>query len=75
MTKAKISKERVERIAKAHACSHCQEYSYRKLTVKAASAAIREELGATWIATKTCGVCDYTGEIGVADDGDIVFES
>ncbi|HRN53387.1 MAG TPA: hypothetical protein PK788_07815 [Gemmatimonadaceae bacterium] len=72
---AKISRERAERIAKAHACSHCKEYSYRRLSVKPAAKAIKDELGAAWVATKTCGVCDHTEEIGIAADGDIVYAS
>lgn len=60
-------------IARAHACSSCQEYNYRRLTVKAATAAIVKELGAAWIATKTCGVCDYQEEIGISDDGEVVY--
>lgn len=70
---AKLSKERALRIARAHACSHCQEYTYRRLTVKAAPAAIRDELGAVWIATKSCGVCEHREEIGIAEDGDVVY--
>ena len=70
---AKLPKERAERIARSHACSHCQEYTYRRLTVKAATAGITKELGAVWIATKTCGVCEYKEEIGIADDGDVVY--
>lgn len=70
-----ISRERAERIAKGHACSRCNEYSYRKLTVKPAPDSIREELGAVWIATRICGVCGHQGEIGIEADGDIVFES
>jgi hypothetical protein len=69
----KLSKERALLIAKAHACSHCKEYTYRRLTVKVAPAAIAEELHVAWVATKTCGVCDYKEEIGIADDGDVVF--
>lgn len=72
---AKLSKEKAEKIAKAHACSHCKEYSYRRLTVKPAPKAITEELGAVWIAARTCGICDYKEEIGIADDGDIVYAS
>lgn len=72
---AKITRERAERIAKAHACSHCKEYSYRRLSVKPAAKAIKDELGAVWVATKTCGVCDYKEEIGIAEDGDIVYAS
>jgi hypothetical protein len=41
--------------------------------VKAATKAITEELGAVWIATRTCGVCERQEEIGIADDGDIVY--
>ena len=71
---AKITKDRALRIAKAHACSHCQEYTYRKLSVKVAPKAIQDELKAVWIATKTCGVCGTQSEIGIQDDGDIVYE-
>lgn len=71
----KLSRERAERIAKAHACPRCQEYSYRKLTVKPAPKAITEELGAVWVASRICGVCDHREEIGIADDGDIVYSS
>lgn len=70
---AKMTQERAERIAKAHACSSCKEYTYRRLTVKPATKAITEELGAVWIATKTCGVCKYQEEIGIAEDGDVVY--
>lgn len=69
----KLSRERAERIAKSHACPRCKEYSYRKLTVKPAPKAIREELGAVWTASRICGVCDHREELGIADDGDIVY--
>jgi hypothetical protein len=68
-----MPKERAERIAKSHACSHCKEYTYRRITVKAATKAVSEELGVVWIATKTCGVCAYQEEIGIAEDGDVVY--
>jgi hypothetical protein len=71
---ADIDKARAERIAKGHACSSCKEYSYRKLSVRAATASVKSELGAIWIATKTCGVCGYQEEIGIAADGDVVYE-
>jgi hypothetical protein len=70
-----ISRERAERIAKGHACTRCNEYSYRKLTVKPAPKSIQEELGAIWIVARTCGVCGHQGELGLEADGDIVFES
>jgi hypothetical protein len=72
---ARISRERAERIAKAHVCSHCKEYSFKKLVVKPAPQSIEQELGAIWIAVRICGVCGHQGEIGIEADGDVVFES
>lgn len=72
---ARITRERAELIAKTHACTQCQEYSYRKLTVKVAPKSVADELGVAWIASRICGVCGHHGEIGIQDDGDIVFES
>lgn len=71
---AKISRERAERIAKGHACSHCQEYSYKRIAVKPASESVTQELSVIWIVTKLCGVCGVQSEIGLAEDGDIIFE-
>jgi hypothetical protein len=70
-----VSKERAERIARGHACENCGEYTIKKLKVVAASAALKEELNAIWIATKTCGVCGMEQEVGIDEDGDIVFAS
>jgi hypothetical protein len=70
---AKLSKERALLIAKAHACPSCQEYTYRRLSVTPATKAITDELGAVWIAKRTCGVCERQEEIGIADDGDVVY--
>ena len=73
LTVAPITLERAERIARAHACENCGEYSFKKLAVKPASAALREELGAAWIATKICGVCGAHQELGIDEEGDVVF--
>jgi hypothetical protein len=70
---APITRERAERIARGHACERCLEYTYKRLMVKPASASIRAELGAIWVAQKTCGVCGLQQELGIDDDGDIVF--
>lgn len=72
---ATITRERAERIAKGHACSHCNEYTFQKLTVKPAPKAIKDELGVVWVVVKLCGVCKHQEEIGIAADGDIVYES
>ena len=71
----KITRERAERIARAHLCRHCSEYTFKKLTTKPAPESLVNELGAAWIVSRICGVCGYHGEIGIQDDGDIVFES
>lgn len=68
-----VTKERAERIARGHACENCGEYTIKKLKVVAAPAAITSELNAVWIAKKTCGVCGMEQEVGIDDDGDIVF--
>jgi transcription elongation factor Elf1 len=72
---ASITRERAERIARGHACENCGEYTYKKLVVKPAPQSVRDELQAVWIATKTCGVCGLQQELGIDEDGDIVFAS
>jgi transcription elongation factor Elf1 len=72
---ASITRERAERIARGHACENCGEYTYKKLVVKPAPESVRAELQAIWIATKTCGVCGLEQELGIDEDGDIVFAS
>lgn len=71
---ASLTRERAERIAKAHACSHCREYTFRKLTVKDAPKSIADELGVAFVVARTCGVCGKHSELGIQDDGDIVYE-
>ena len=68
-----ITRERAERIARAHPCERCGEYTTKKLSVKPASDAVREELHAVWIATKTCGVCGLQQELALDAEGDIVY--
>ena len=70
-----ITRERAERIAKAHACENCGEYSYKRVSVKPASKHQQEALGIAWAAEKVCGVCDAQLEMGISDDGDIVYVS
>jgi len=68
-----ITRERAERIARAHACVRCREYSYKKLAVKPAPASHQDELGVVWQATLVCGVCGTQQELGIDADGDIVY--
>lgn len=70
---AKITQERAERIAKSHACENCGEYSYKRLVVKPTSKATRTDLKDAWRAAKTCGVCGLQTEMGIDDEGEIVF--
>ena len=68
-----ISRERAERIAKAHACENCGEYSFKRLVVKPSPQALRAEFREVWHAEKTCGVCGMQQELGIDEDGDIVY--
>lgn len=70
---AKITRERAERIAKAHACESCGEYSYKKVSVKPATKAQQEALKISWQAMKVCGVCGTEQELGIDAEGDIVY--
>lgn len=72
---AKITRERAERIARAHACENCGEYSYKKLTVKAASREQQKALNVAWVAVKVCGVCGMQQELGIDAEGEIVYVS
>ena len=68
-----IPRERADRIARAHACLRCKEYSYRKVAVKPSTPALREALGEVWHALLVCGVCGTTQELGIDADGDVVY--
>lgn len=69
---AKITFARAERVAKAHACENCGEYSYKKLIVKAATPAQRKATGEAWHAVKICGICGMEYEMGIDEEGEIV---
>ncbi len=69
----KLTRDRAERIARAHACENCGEYSYKKLVIKPSIAAHKAEFNDVWHATKICGVCGLAQEIGIDDDGEIVY--
>ena len=73
MSLAKITRERAERIAKAHACENCGEYSYKKFIVRPASKEHQQEFNEAWHAVKVCGVCGMQQEMGIDSEGDIVY--
>jgi hypothetical protein len=68
-----IGRERAQRIAKAHACENCGEYSYKRLSIKPATPDQRSEFGEHWHVIKACGVCGQESEMGIDADGEIVY--
>lgn len=68
-----ISQDRAERVAKANPCARCGEYSFKQLKVRPAIEGHREALGAAWHVSRTCGVCGGQEELGIDDDGDVVY--
>ena len=71
--KKPVTEQRAERIAKAHACENCGEYTFKRVAVNAASKARAESEGIAWVAEKICGVCGAEHELGIAPDGAIVY--
>lgn len=69
----RIRRERAERIAKAHACENCGEYSYKRLTVKLSTPEQRSAFGELWHVTKVCGVCGQEHEMGIDREGEILY--
>lgn len=70
-----ITRERAERIARAHACANCGEYSYKRLVVKPAAEVLRAELGEEWHVLKVCGVCGLQEELGLDGEGETIYAS
>jgi transcription elongation factor Elf1 len=66
-----ISRERAERIARAHACGRCGEYSYKKVSVKAVEPADDHE--EAWHAAMVCGVCGLHQELALDREGEILY--
>lgn len=70
---AEMTRERAERIARSHACNNCREYSYRKVTVKPASEALKAEFNERWHVVAICGICGAEIEMGIDEEGDILY--
>jgi len=68
-----ITQERAAKVARSHACTHCLEYSFKKITVKRAPASHHPDLKTLWIAVRTCGVCGLEQEMGIDAGGDVVY--
>jgi hypothetical protein len=70
---AKITANRVERIAKSHPCGRCGEYSYIRVKVKSVVPDPDAAQPVAWQASLRCGVCGADQELGISDDGDILY--
>ena len=68
-----ITRERAERIARAQPCENCGEYSFKKVSIKPAPESQREALNVAWQAHKVCGVCGAVQEVGIDEEGDVVY--
>lgn len=68
-----ISEARALMIARSHHCVRCQEYSYKRVQVKPAVASLRDEFGEAWHATLICGVCGAHQELGIDDEGVVIY--
>jgi hypothetical protein len=75
VSRGPVSLDRAERIARSHACTNCGEYSFKKITVRAAPKSLRDEFKAVWHVTRVCGVCRHESELAIDADGDLVFET
>ena len=70
---ADVTRERAERIARSHACERCREYSYKRVRVAPASPAHHTELQEVWHVEAVCGVCGLEMEMGISDEGEIIY--
>lgn len=70
---ARMSAARAERVAKSHHCVRCGEYSYKRVRVAEATESQRQELQIAWLASLSCGICGAEQEVGLDDEGQIVY--
>ncbi|MBK8247235.1 MAG: hypothetical protein IPK85_07570 [Gemmatimonadetes bacterium] len=68
-----ISQDRAGKVARGHACAHCLEYSFKKVSVKRAPTTHKKDLKTHWIVTRVCGVCGLDQELGIDSEGEIVY--
>ena len=70
---AAISRERAERIARAHPCEQCGAFSFKRLTVRPSSPEHQKELKEVWLAVMVCGVCWLYQELGIDEESEILY--
>ena len=70
---AEITRARAERIARSYACENCRKYSYKRVIVKPASDGQSAELNELWHVVAVCGICGLEIEMGIDEDGTILY--
>ncbi|MBI3791140.1 MAG: hypothetical protein HY275_09715 [Gemmatimonadetes bacterium] len=69
----RITAEIAERIARAHGCVRCGERNYKRVKVSPANLAASEEFHESWHVMLRCGVCAAESELGLDDEGDVLY--
>ena len=70
---AKITQAMAVRMARAHGCVRCGEYSFKKVKVVEATAEATAQFKEAWHALLRCGVCGAETELGLDDEGDVLY--
>ena len=70
---ARITAEVAERIGRAHGCVRCGERNYKRVKVTSANLAASEELNESWHIMLRCGVCGTESDVGLDDEGDVLY--
>ena len=73
MNLKRITEAQAEKIARAHGCVRCGEYSYKRVKVTPANLAAAEEFSESWHVTLRCGVCKAESELGLDAEGDVLY--
>ncbi|MBI2795443.1 MAG: hypothetical protein HYX65_01930 [Gemmatimonadetes bacterium] len=68
-----ISKAMAERVARAHGCVRCGEYSYKKVKIVEATPEAAAQFKEAWHALLRCGVCGAESELGLDEEGEVLY--
>lgn len=68
-----ISKAMAERVARAHGCVRCGEYSYKKVKIVEATPEAVAQFREAWHVLLRCGVCGVESELGLDDEGEVLY--
>ena len=70
---AKITQAMAVRMARAHGCVRCGEYSFKRVKVVEATVDAATQFKEAWHALLRCGVCGAETELGLDDEGDVLY--